>query len=222
MSDSNREHLSALMDGEMDRRGARFFIRRLSRDTRLGATWRRYHLVRSCLNRQVPVREDLTARVARAIEDEAPPVGPLRSRLLRPVAGGAIAATVAVMAIVGLNSDLMERGSGEPTSGVAEADATAEPEQSSGFVSESSGLDQPFTRQASPVGFTASSASEGGRGSASLDRNRLNSYVLRHNQVSGTSRSTGFVSYVPIVSSEPDARSSRESEGHSDSRESGD
>ncbi len=199
MSDSNREHLSTLMDGEMDRRGARFMIRRLTGDGRMVATWRRYHLVRNCMRKVPTVREDLTTRVARALESETISSESPGNRWFKPVAGGAIAATVALMAIVAVNSNVMQtQAPGETRTAESAVDSQ---ESTEGFVSESSGLDRPFIRQPSPVGYSQAQRQSG----QALDRDRINSYVLRHNQAAGTSGRTGFVSYVPIVTADPAA-----------------
>ena len=52
MSKETREHLSALVDGEISRETSRFLVRRLGADDELRATWTRYHLVRDCLRHQ--------------------------------------------------------------------------------------------------------------------------------------------------------------------------
>lgn len=177
MSESNREYLSRLMDGELDRSARRFLLRRLAADADMKATWRRFHVVRACLHREVLAAGDLSARVARALEGEpAPARGRSMPGWFRPVAGSAIAASVALLAIVGINSTMLER---------QQDPSEAQP----GFVSQSTSLDQPFTRSTStvPVSYSEGSSSE---------RQRISGHVLRHHQASGR---TGFVSYVPIV-----------------------
>ncbi len=175
MTESNREHLSCLMDGELDRSAQKFLFRRLSGDSDLGGRWRRYHLVRACIHQEFARAGDLTDRVAAALADEPAP-RPERAfeRWLKPVAGGAIAASVALVALVGINANLGDRGSEM---------AADEP----GFVSQPTSLDRTFSRQAVPVSYSDSSQA---------DRQRINTYVLRHNQAVGGG---GFASYVPIV-----------------------
>lgn len=193
MSESNREHLSCLMDGELNRSGRKFLLRRLAEDADMKATWRRFHVVRASLHKEVLATRDLGARIAVALEDEPLPGESSRmARWFRPVAGSAIAASVALVAIVGINSSMLEN-SGSETTG----------DEQPGFVSQPTSLDQPFTRAAVPVSF-----SEGGQ----AERQRISGYVLRHHQASGRA---GFVSYVPIVtgmSEEPSARELPDSE----------
>jgi len=179
MTESNREHLSSLMDGELDDKAQGFLLRRLSSDPEMSATWRRYHMVRACLHQEFEHAADLAERVGRALDSEPSMESPVHVRWLRPVAGGAIAAGVALVAIVGINANIMQRG---PTDVAAEQP---------GFVSQPSVLDRGFSQQAVPVSFTESSPA---------DRQRINTLVLRHNQAVGGS---GFVSYLPIVTSTP-------------------
>lgn len=175
MSESSREHLSSLIDGEVDRKGRKFLLRRLAGDAELQGVWNRMHAVRACLHKEGLAGSDLVSRVAREIEAEPAPRPGAATRWLRPVAGGAIAASVALMAIVGINSSMMEQGAG--------------PDDEPGFVSQSTSLDQPFTREVTPVGYSEERDRR-------AQRQRISGYVLRHNQAAG---STGFVSYVPIV-----------------------
>ncbi len=175
MTESNREHLSSLMDGELDDKAQGFLLRRLSSDPDMSATWRRYHLVRACLHKEFEHAADLADRVGQALDSEPSMEGGQRMRWLRPVVGGAMAASVALIAIVGINANIMQRGQGEL------------PTDQPGFVSQPSVLDRSFSQQAVPVGFSESSPA---------DRQRINTLVLRHNQAVGGS---GFVSYLPIV-----------------------
>ena len=176
MNESSRENLSCLMDGELDRRGRKFLLRRLAGDEQLKGCWNRMHTVRACLHGERLAAGDLVSRVADALDGESAPSRRLPARLLRPVAGGAIAASVAIMAIVGINASMLEQQGGISASG-------DEP----GFVSRGTSLDQSFTQSAVPVSYSEDRRAE---------RQRINGYVLRHKQAAG---SAGFVSWVPIV-----------------------
>ncbi len=164
------------MDGELDRKGRKFLLRRLAGDADMKASWNRLHTVRACLHQERLVTGDLVARVASALEDEPAPSRSLPARLLRPVAGGAIAASVAVMAIVGINASMLEQ-----------QDTGSTPGDEPGFVSQSTELDKPFNQSAVPVSFSEDRRAQ---------RQRISGYVMRHHQAAGN---TGFVSWVPIV-----------------------
>lgn len=176
MTESSRENLSSLMDGELDRKGRKFLLRRLAGDADMKASWNRMHTVRACLHKERLASSDLVARVASALDGEPTPSRSLPARLLRPVAGGAIAASVAVMAIVGINSSMLQQ------------QETVAPEANEpGFVSRPTQLDKPFTQSAVPVSYSEDRRAQ---------RQRISGYVMRHHQAAG---STGFVSWVPIV-----------------------
>lgn len=177
MTESSRENLSSLIDGELDRRGRKFLLRRLAGDADMKASWNRMHTVRACLHQEKLSTGNLVDRVAAALDAEPAPSRSLPARLLRPVAGGAIAASVAVMAIVGINSSMIEQ----------QAETSLE-EGEPGFVSRPTQLDQPFTQSAVPVSLSEERRTQ--------QRQRISGYVMRHHQAAG---STGFVSWVPIV-----------------------
>ncbi|TVS13754.1 MAG: hypothetical protein EA419_00985 [Wenzhouxiangella sp.] len=177
MTESNREHLSCLMDGELDKGAGKFLVRRLSSDEQLSGRWRRYHLIRACMHNELAGGIDLGSRVADALaaEQALTPKAASGSRWFKPLGGAAIAASVAVAALVAINTSLMERE--QPELLASEA----------GFVSQPSPLDHAFAQPLVPVSFSETSAA---------DRQRIRSYVVRHNQAAG---GAGFVSYVPIV-----------------------
>jgi sigma-E factor negative regulatory protein RseA len=107
MSKETREHLSSLMDGELSPEAGRFLTRRLGADSELNATWQRYHLVRDCLRR--PGQSVTYTRLSVDLDalDRETPEGTDGSEShrrspawLRPLAGTAIAASVAVAAVL--------------------------------------------------------------------------------------------------------------------------
>ena len=182
MSEKTREHISSLMDGEINPETSRFLVRRLGSDAELCATWARYHLVRDCLRNQdgTGYGRDLCARVARALEDEPEVRGSVRfaSRWLRPVAGGAIAAGVAMMAVL-----LVDPGRStlpESPAGVAESRPAAS------FVSPDGLHGVPGSRA---VGLGVRPEASG----------RINPYLLRHYQATGGANGRGLVTFVPVM-----------------------
>lgn len=139
MSEANREILSAGMDGELSREEIRFLLRRLEADSALANAWSRYHVGRDGLRGEAlpPVSAGFADRVMAAIEVEAAPqaapvVAP-RRRWLHWSAGGAIAASVAVAALMvaqpaGNHGAAPEVAHGAThAAGIDVADATPEP-----------------------------------------------------------------------------------------------
>lgn len=106
---SSGELLSSFMDGEMDAKAAEFFTRRLTQDEQLQDNWTSWHTVRSCLRDEAAGQDmamDLSSRVMAALDGEAAPEvhhSPWHQRFMKPIASAAIAATVAMTAIVGVN-----------------------------------------------------------------------------------------------------------------------
>lgn len=180
MSKESLEHLSTLMDGELSRETSIFMTRRLSSNEALSEKWERYHLIRDCI-RQPGSKQLITglrARVKVSLDTEAAPRASAwnTSRWFKPVSGLAIAASVALMAIMVT----------APPQGVEEgADPTPANQP---FVS-------PNTLPMAPVSQAVSYDSD----------ERLNVYLLRHNQMARTAGRQGFVSFVPIVASSGDS-----------------
>ena len=183
MSEKTREHISSLMDGEVSAETSRFLLRRLGSDADLSATWARYHLVRDCLRHDDGNLHgsDLCQRVNRALQDEPAVRGGMRlgRRWLRPVAGGAIAAAVALMAVMAV--DPGQRTAPELNTNLVRAEPTAS------FISPDGLNGLPASRAAS-IGAPPSTAN-----------GRINHYLLRHYQATGGSNGRGFVTFVPVM-----------------------
>jgi sigma-E factor negative regulatory protein RseA len=177
MNDQTKEHISSLMDGEISRETSRFLVRRLGSDDELCATWARYHLVRDCLRYREGRfgGEDLCSRISSALEDEPDKsVRKLPLSWLKPAAGMAIAASVALMAVVSVGQRQVEPNA----SPAGFADAS----QAEAFVT--------------PQGLSPTSVTQ--QASLSGD-SRMNAYLLRHYQAAGSAGGKGFVALVPIV-----------------------
>jgi sigma-E factor negative regulatory protein RseA len=104
MNDTTHEQLSALMDGELPRDELRFLLRRIESDADLAQRWSRYQIASAVLKRQsaTPLSDGQFAATVIARLDSGAVSGrqPMTGRLLRWAGGGAIAASVAVLALV--------------------------------------------------------------------------------------------------------------------------
>ncbi len=131
MNDALKMQVSAFVDGELPENEAELLVRRLSQDYELRQQVADYLSVGRVMRRESGVAgvERLRDRISAELDerpsqddvDHAPASDP--SRLLRPLTGVAIAATVAVIAIVGLRQtpELRETGVDEIPAAVAEA-----------------------------------------------------------------------------------------------------
>lgn len=191
MSKESLEHLSSLMDGELSREAGLFLTRRLFNDEAMCEKWERYHLIRDCI-RQPGSKQVVTGLSIKLNEtlkaEDAPGVSAWRTqRWLKPVSGLAIAASVAMMAIM-VTAPQQVQGPGD--AGTAAGAPANKP-----FVS-------PNTIAVTPPSQAVSYSP-----SQQVNYNRLNAYLLRHNQMARTAGRQGFVSFVPIVATPLDAAS---------------
>jgi negative regulator of sigma E activity len=108
MSDILNEQLSALLDGELPPEETTLLLKRLGREAELAQRLTRYRLCGDVLRgERVQPRADFTMRVSAAIAAEPPLPAPRAvarrtggTRWLRPLAGLAVAASVAVVAVL--------------------------------------------------------------------------------------------------------------------------
>ncbi len=105
MTDPIHEQLSAFLDGELSVAESELLLKRIERDPELKVLLERYVLAGESLRAtavQARPSRDFSTRVAAAIDgDSAPGRARLRAaQWLKPVAGGAIAAGVAAVALV--------------------------------------------------------------------------------------------------------------------------
>jgi sigma-E factor negative regulatory protein RseA len=112
MNDKVNEQLSSMVDDELPGSEQEFLLRRLQQDDELQGTWSRYHLIGEAMRQHISStsKHDLADRVSAAIRLESPggqeesETAPRRKSFFKPVAGLAVAASVAMMAIVGVKN----------------------------------------------------------------------------------------------------------------------
>lgn len=196
MSKETREHLSCLVDGEINRETGLFLMRRLGSDEELKAAWARYHLVRDCLRHQDGglAADDLCARVSQALEntDGVKPAKRIPLGWLKPAAGMAVAASVALMAVVAVGPT--GPGAARATGELAES-APVEP-----FTSPQSLTPAPYSTQASL------------NGQSNRQNRKMDYYLLRHYQATGAAGGKEFVTFVPIVIAGHNSRTEADSQ----------
>lgn len=105
-----KEQISALIDGEANDLERERALRALAQDPALRGSWERYHLTRTVIRRELDVvaPASMSDRIRQAIENEDVPASRhffSKSLALKALAGGAIAATVATVAILQFPAD---------------------------------------------------------------------------------------------------------------------
>jgi sigma-E factor negative regulatory protein RseA len=198
MSEDKLETLSAFIDGEVAEDVGKGLLEQLLVDASLHRRWRSYHLIGDTMRRHLPEPAGLSvsARVREALSTESAAVHvlPVRKRpSVHPLAGLAVAASVAMAAILGLyallplQSQPLETASSAPAVGGAyEATGSAAPVVKLVHnTGERGSLDEAATR------LTWNDAAPG-------VANRLNGYLVTHNEylVNGM---RGMLPYARIV-----------------------
>ena len=208
MNEDKRQALSAMVDSELPTQGCGKLLRELDRDIVLRREWERFHLIGEAMRRQLPnVQEGvLITRTQAALRDE--PVmlrSPTRlAKSLRPAAGLALAASVAVVAVLGAR---MMHSQPVPNNEVASATVSLP-----AVVTASAPVIDPALRHtvASPVTAPDTSLAQWA-GSSAGDRRwvnsphgaqtQLNSYLLNHSEYANPVRG-GMLPYVRIANDE--------------------
>jgi sigma-E factor negative regulatory protein RseA len=142
MSDSVKEQLSAYLDGELADAELELLAKRLGRDTELRQSLGRYALITESLRGERPTAasRNFAGNVMSALDNEPAVtrsrfgVSPALARRLRPVAGFAVAASVAALAVISVQRGGMAPGLVADTETVttpAPTLAAADPERSS-------------------------------------------------------------------------------------------
>lgn len=210
--DRLNESLSALMDGEASELELQ---RLLKAGSTVGERWSRYQLAASALRRErvAPVDSGLAASISAAIEREeplSPPVGDSetaaqlsRSRWWRPLSRGAVAATVAFAAILGVQQlSQPQSGDDEILAEVerpARQPAQASPQQPAGFY-----VPAPSTRSVSTgAPRLVPDRQPGAAGQAAVQQvptpelmRHLNSVMIKHSEQAAHVGSQGMVPFA--------------------------
>jgi sigma-E factor negative regulatory protein RseA len=204
MSQHFEEQLSAFMDGELGRDETRFLLKRAATDTPLVQRWTRFHLIRQTLRRQeiVAIRADFASALMARLDAEQMPQS-ARGTWLRWGSGGAIAAAVAVAAL------MVTKPVSEPELGPA-ATAATNPQRApqvstlpTQIASINPALQTPLVPN-SPIQTTAASFGNNLTEPVMFDP-RMQSFGVRHYQVTGATGQSDFVPYIllPVQTPEP-------------------
>lgn len=197
MNDQILEQLSALMDGELERDQTRFLLKRLHTDVELPLRWSRYHVSRQALRgHDLVLSSGFAAAVMAQLELEQPLRRRTHHAWLRWGAGGAIAASVAVAALV-LTRPAMDPAAIAPGASIARNTTTP------GSTIGASAL---AARASSPLQtplLAPNAAVETAPASFGMDlvepgasEQNVQPYVIRHYQATGTSGQSNFVPYI--------------------------
>lgn len=203
MSEKLKEEMSALMDGELAHPSAMEAVDVLIQRDELQVHWARYHVVRDVLRHKVypDAGVALRERMRECLADEPVHLAsrrrlPRRWReTLKPLAGMALAASVAVVAVLAVRG--VDEGPGRPEIAATEAQRVV------------AGASMPATGMATGMAIPAAAVSGDDARPATLRRlhwsttepavtKRLNAYLVNHSEYLGGPIS-GMHPYARIV-----------------------
>lgn len=197
MSDFNREDLSAFIDGELEDGSSDRVIDRLLKEETDRDTWMRYHLIGESMRRSLPSHLDrrLSASIAARLRDEPTVLSPARKPLpayIKPLAGLAVAASVATIAVIGVQQQRQENAAGvqEPRVATVQPDIPAE----RAFHPTARPASIETSRPAMPAVSAAAQQPVQSRMNP-----RLNNYLINYNEYHANAGMQGMLPYVRIV-----------------------
>jgi sigma-E factor negative regulatory protein RseA len=205
MSQQIQEQLSAFMDGELSKDETRFLLKRTEGDTVLVQRWTRYHVVRQALRRQeiVALRADFSRSLMARLDAETVPQSN-RTTWLRWGSGGAIAAAVAVTALMVTKpvSETTTPASVAASNPAAARQVPVAPVSTTQLASSpKTELQTPFLTPLvpnSPIPTATASFGTDTVEPATFDP-RMQSYVIRHYQATGSTGQPDFVPYILLT-----------------------
>lgn len=200
MAKEQEERVSALADGELDPHQLDALLARMRENDALRARWARYHLISDALHNNLTrgTQLDISRRVSAALEQEPVIFAPLwqraipSRRMVKQAAGVAMAASVTAVAILGaqwVNHD--------PSAGAVPAIATVAVPAVPKPV-ELVALESPVMGQ-QPA---ATQVAETQKPDEQLWIRNLDSYMVNHNEYSGSSGMHSVLPYARLVSHE--------------------
>lgn len=183
MSDHRLEELSALVDGDLPRDRRQLMMHSLREDAALRAAWSRYHLIGEAMRSDLPARVDhgLADRVSAALQSEPAILAPRARNYVKPLAGLAVAASVALVAVLGVQRSQM---------------------------STQEAMQRPMA-QATPMGVQPQvvEASQPIDGQAAAINRLLNRYLVNHNELRANAPMQGMLPYARVVGFEQSEQS---------------
>jgi len=208
MSEEKLEALSAFIDGEVAEDVGKGLLEQVLADASLHRRWRSYHLIGDAMRKHLPEQPGLrlSAKVREAVSTEpaAVHVLPVRKRpSVYPLAGLALAASVAMAAILGLYAlSPLESPPLKTASSVTDSGRTQPAGSAAEGAYEATGKVSPVVQLVHEVDETGSLDEAATRltwnDAAPAVANRLNGYLVTHNEylVNGMH---GMLPYARIV-----------------------
>ncbi len=196
MSEQIREQVSAFLDGELPGPETELLLKRLTRGAELRESFGRYALIGEAMRaagsgaNRSPLSRGFSAGVNAAIDGEALPAGPLQiharaPRWWKPVAGAAVAAGVAAVAVVALQQRAVSPSLRAVVPAIAQNVA------------------QNVARSREALSYTVPAAATADETPHMLPAARLTSYVFAHSRYSSVLGQSNVLSGLLADADEP-------------------
>ncbi|MAS81482.1 MAG: hypothetical protein CMF45_02185 [Legionellales bacterium] len=188
MSEYNKEQLSSLIDGEYEGNNDKAFDNLMDNQEMI-KTWSRYHLIGDCLREHLPERisSQVFTQVTNALINEPTVFAPKKVKKinLNPFVGFAVAASVAIVALFSIQNSNNNNLASNNDSFAAN---TAIPSEIQTFSFSRTQLLPDNSRK---LGSQEEVASQ-----------RLNNYLMNHNQYRSNGNMNGIFPYARLVTIE--------------------
>lgn len=206
MTDHNKAQISALMDGELDA----METGKLLQDRTLKSTWHRYHIISDVLQNRTPTPNlELSLSISELIRNEPAILAPTRKAMpayLRPVAGIAVAASVATLAILGVQQYRASQlqSSAPALASVADSN-TMIPVPASApvpLVVERAGVQPVLVSTRTTVPMVQPVDNQTATYQAGPDSQQISRYILNHNEYQSMAGVHGVTPHVRLVATD--------------------
>jgi sigma-E factor negative regulatory protein RseA len=185
MNEQIKEQISAFLDGELPAAEQRLVLERLAREPQLRARWSCYQLIGDSLRKSLPTNVDLGLADRVMAELDALPAHHgaatgMLARALKPLAGLAVAASVAAVAVLAIQQ-------------------VRTPEPGSVQVAANPPVAGPAVYARAPVQTQAPPELQSAQAN-----DRLNEYLVNHSEYAASGGMSGMLPYVRIVGHDQD------------------
>ena len=179
-----KQQISEMMDGELDKDT----INMLIKDKNIKNFWHRYHLISDVIHQRFPIHSQtqLSKNISESISNQPTVLSPVKNTSLptyiRPIAGLAVAASVAVVAILGIQQ--FQSGGAETINQTAQVEIVQNRPTNMEFGVP---VILPDVTSARPVQMQLQSDL------------RISRYILNHNEYQSNMRVQGVTPHIRLV-----------------------
>jgi len=200
MTNPSDERISALVDGEMDDQERQLAVNELLNQGDKREAWERYHLIGDTLKRGLPtgLEHGFSSRVMAALDNEPTVLAPPpRSSWGQRAAGLAVAASVAAVAVLGVQFMYQQDGQA-PAQQIAQVPAKLSPQQSIARANLQRSFQPSLRANIQTVTQTAGISNRIPQNAKRIYP-RLNKYLVDHNQQTSRGAMQAMIPYARIV-----------------------